>query len=61
MRENAYSKMQIILIGNKCDLEDMRQVSTEEGQRFAKQNGISFFETSAKTGDDVVTCFTEAS
>ena len=38
MRENAYPKMLIILIGNKKDLEAERQVSTEEGERFARQN-----------------------
>ena len=31
MRENAYSKMTIILVGNKVDLESEREVSTEEG------------------------------
>jgi Ras-related protein Rab-2A len=41
--------MVIMLIGNKCDLDLRRQVSTEEGERFAKENQLIFMETSAKT------------
>lgn len=36
-----------ILVGNKFDLENRRQVSTEEGQALARQFGCPFFETSA--------------
>ncbi len=42
-----------MLIGNKCDLDARRQVSTEEGDRFAKENGLIFMETSAKTAFNV--------
>jgi Ras-related protein Rab-2A len=45
--------MVIMLIGNKCDLDTRRQVSTEEGERFAKDNGLIFLETSAKTAFNV--------
>jgi GTPase SAR1 family protein len=45
--------MTIMLIGNKCDLDARRQVSTEEGERFAKENGLIFLETSAKTAFNV--------
>lgn len=45
--------MVIMLIGNKCDLDQRRQVSTEEGERFAKDNGLIFLETSAKTAFNV--------
>ena len=38
-----------ILIGNKCDLEELREVTYEEGKEFADINGMEFFETSAKT------------
>ena len=37
-----------ILVGNKCDLENERVVSFEEGKTLADSLGISFFETSAK-------------
>lgn len=43
----------IFLIGNKLDLSDLRQVSTEEGNIKAKLLGILFLETSAKSGYNV--------
>lgn len=45
--------MTIMLIGNKSDLEHRRQVSTEEGEAFAAEHGLIFFETSAKTAANV--------
>lgn len=39
--------------------ESRRQVSTEEAQAYATENGLLFFETSAKTGEGVVEVFTE--
>ncbi len=61
----------IMLIGNKSDLEEKRAVSRwelnskiqlikfarEEGERFAKENGLHFLETSAKTDDNVDEAF----
>lgn len=40
--------MQVLLVGNKTDLEEERQVSTEEGRTFAKKEGLNFIEISAK-------------
>jgi len=40
-------------LGNKCDREDLREVSYETGEAYAKGLGINFFETSAKTGHNV--------
>ena len=45
--------MTIILIGNKVDLENDREVSYEEGLQFAKKYNLNFFETSAKTAYNV--------
>ena len=53
VRQNGNPDMTIMLIGNKCDLDTRRQVSTEEGDRFAKENNLIFLETSAKTAFDV--------
>ena len=41
-----------VLIGNKCD-EPNREVSEEDGKKFADKHNIGFFETSAKTGKNV--------
>ena len=46
-----------ILIGNKCDLTDKREVTYEEGEEFAKIKGMDFFETSAKTANFVQETF----
>jgi Ras-related protein Rab-2A len=45
--------MTITLIGNKCDLSHRRAVSKEEGEQFAKENGLLFMEASAKTAQNV--------
>ena len=47
LREKAASDLQIILVGNKSDLKDQREVTTEEGEAFARKNNIMFIETSA--------------
>ncbi len=39
----------MIVIGNKCDLEEGRRISLEEGQDFAASIGAFHFETSAFT------------
>ncbi|VDO72972.1 unnamed protein product [Haemonchus placei] len=43
----------IMLVGNKTDLGDKRQVSAEEGQRKANELNVMFIETSAKAGYNV--------
>jgi Ras-related protein Rab-2A len=61
VRQNGNPDMTIMLIGNKCDLDARRQVSFEEGERFAKENGLIFMETSAKTSFNVEEAFLETS
>jgi len=39
----------MIVVGNKCDLNEIREISTEEGRQFAKCIGSDFLECSAKT------------
>lgn len=46
-----------ILVGNKCDLESKRAVSTEEGQELADHYNVRFLETSAKDSKNVDRAF----
>lgn len=48
----------IVLCGNKSDLESDRVVQVEEGQGLADEYGVQFFETSALTGSNVEGMFT---
>ena len=54
------SKKPIIIVGNKCDVEDgERQVTIEEGENYAKNKGYHFYETSAKTGQNIQEAFND--
>ncbi|TXG60669.1 hypothetical protein EZV62_015242 [Acer yangbiense] len=47
----------IVLVGNKTDLVDKRQVSIEEGDGKARESGVMFIETSAKAGFNIKPLF----
>ena len=49
--------MSIIIIGNKCDLEDQRQVTKEQGEEKAKNAEVAFMETSALSGENLEKAF----
>ncbi|MFH4982673.1 hypothetical protein AB6A40_009382 [Gnathostoma spinigerum] len=57
VRTERGSDVIIMLVGNKTDLGDKRQVSTEEGERKAKELNVMFIETSAKAGYNVKQLF----
>jgi len=46
-----------VLVGNKCDLEEAREVPTERGQQLANDLGCPFYETSAKKNTNVAISF----
>ncbi|KAF8350232.1 ras family-domain-containing protein [Amanita rubescens] len=47
-----------MLVGNKCDKVQEREVTREEGAALARQFGCEFIETSAKTSQNVERVFT---
>ena len=53
MRTERGNDVIIMLVGNKTDLQDKRQVTTEEGEKKAKELNVMFIETSAKSGYNV--------
>lgn len=57
VRTERGSDVIIMLVGNKTDLSDKRQVTTEEGQRKANELNVMFIETSAKAGYNVKQLF----
>ncbi|XP_076913217.1 ras-related protein RABB1b-like [Bidens hawaiensis] len=56
-RQHANPNMTIMLVGNKSDLSHRRAVSKEEGEQFAKENGLLFLEASARTSQNVEEAF----
>jgi len=57
LRVKDKDKVPKVLVGNKCDLETERQVTTGEGQDLAKSFGCPFVESSAKTRVNVEESF----
>ena len=51
--KDNFDNPNLVLFGNKVDLEEKREVSKEEIEKFAKNNKIAYFETSAKTGNGI--------
>ena len=50
---DTYKEIQMIIVGNKIDLEENREVSKEEGMKIGKYFEIDFFEASAKNAEGV--------
>lgn len=57
IQNNGNSRNRILLLGNKSDLENQREVSREEAKVFAAENGLDFIETSALDGTGVEAAF----
>jgi len=58
LQRQADPSIVIALCGNKSDLAARRQVTQEEAQKYAEEEGLMWAETSAKTGDGVTDIFT---
>ncbi|XP_015336058.2 ras-related protein Rab-8B [Marmota marmota marmota] len=57
IEEHASSDVERMILGNKCDMNDKRQVSKERGEKLAIDYGIKFLETSAKSSTNVEEAF----
>jgi Ras-related protein Rab-11A len=55
--QDCADEVPVILIGNKTDLEDQRQVPKEVSSSFARQHNFSCLEASALNGEGVEVCF----
>lgn len=57
VRNERQNDVIIVLVGNKTDLSEKRQVSVEEGEDKANKDGIMFIESSAKAGFNIKALF----
>ncbi|GAB7355942.1 hypothetical protein MBLNU459_g6579t1 [Dothideomycetes sp. NU459] len=57
VRGERGSDVIIVLVGNKTDLNDKREVTTAQGEEEAKKHNLMFIETSAKVGHNVKPLF----
>ncbi|KAK1786218.1 hypothetical protein P4O66_017937 [Electrophorus voltai] len=53
----SWDNAQVLLVGNKCDMDEERLVATERGRHLAEQLGFEFFEASAKDNINVKKIF----
>ena len=53
LKSTGDPKLNIMIIGNKCDLDHRREVSKEQGEEKSKSFGCAFLETSALSGDNI--------
>eukprot|EP00270_Netrium_digitus_P005167 TRINITY_DN16727_c0_g1_i1.p1 TRINITY_DN16727_c0_g1~~TRINITY_DN16727_c0_g1_i1.p1 ORF type:complete len:242 (+),score=57.90 TRINITY_DN16727_c0_g1_i1:62-727(+) len=58
LRAHADSNIFVMLVGNKADLADRRQVSTADAKEFAEKNDVAFIEASALDSTNVEEAFT---
>ena len=57
IEEHASADVERMLVGNKCDMNDNRQVSTERGEKLAVEYVMKFMETSAKLNINIENAF----
>ena len=57
LKATADKKITLLLLGNKCDLEDQRQISKDQAEQKAKSFEVAFLETSALSGENLEKAF----
>lgn len=57
IHDNADRKVCIMLIGNKCDLNNLRSITTEESRNLAQNENLLFLETSALSAENIQEAF----
>jgi len=53
IKEECGKSMQMIIVGNKCDLDDERVIEKEKALEYAEEEKVEYIETSSKTGENV--------
>lgn len=59
LKENADENVKIFIAGNKTDLGEMREITTDKANAFAMDRGCEYYEVSAKTSENVDVLFLE--
>lgn len=57
LRVKELYEFPMLLVGNKCDMEESREVSTEEAEQYGRSVGLPYIECSAKHGLNVAEAF----
>ncbi|KAK9762565.1 GTP-binding protein [Basidiobolus ranarum] len=57
VEQHAHEGVNKIIVGNKCDIEDKKAITKEQGQTFAEEFGVKYVETSAKANIGVEEAF----
>ena len=52
IKKNRMWGLPVIVVGNKCDLQNEREISKQEGEEFANSIGANYFESSALTDEN---------
>ena len=54
VKEECGKHMQIVIVGNKSDLDSKRAISKEEVLNYVKEQKVEYIETSSKTGENII-------
>ena len=57
LRQQLGNELPIIIVGNKCDLENNRQINLADAEQYAKSLGLDHFSSSARMGTNVSEIF----